>query len=175
MKCPRCQSQSIVKNGSIHNKKQKYACKDCRRQFVENPQNKNQVIPKKTVVLIEKLLLERLALAAIVRITGVSAKWLQDYVNEKYIQISQKVNVKKKRRGKLTIECDEMWSFVQNKNNRQWIWFALDIDTKEIVGVYIGTLSHLGAKQLWSSLPAVYRQCAIARTDFWQAYTDIFK
>ena len=89
MKCPRCQSQDIVKNGSIHNKKQKYACKDCGRQFVENPQNKNKVVSQETVILIDKLLLERLALEAIVRVTGVSSKWLQDYVNEKYSQINQ--------------------------------------------------------------------------------------
>jgi len=40
MKCPRCQSENIIRNGSIHNGKQKYECKECRRQFVENPQNK---------------------------------------------------------------------------------------------------------------------------------------
>jgi IS1 family transposase len=31
-----------------------------------------------------------------------------------------------------------MWSFVGNKNNKQWIGLALDVSTKEIVGVYIG-------------------------------------
>ena len=174
MKCPRCQSQDIVKNGSIHNKKQKYACKDCGRQFVENPQNKNKAVSQETIILIDKLLLERLALEAIVRVAGVSSKWLQDYVNEKYSQISQEVSVSKKPRSKLTIECDEMWSFVQNKTNKQWVWLALDIDTKEIVGAYIGTRSYQGAKQLWSSLPAVYRQCAVARTDFWKAYKQVF-
>ena len=69
MNCPKCNSQDIVKNGSIHTGKQKYACKDCGRQFVENPQNKNQPIPDETINIIEKLLLERLALAAIVRVT----------------------------------------------------------------------------------------------------------
>ena len=28
MNCPTCQSENIIKNGSIHNGKQKYACKD---------------------------------------------------------------------------------------------------------------------------------------------------
>ena len=104
MKCPRCYSQDIVKNGSIHTGKQKYACKDCGRQFVENPQNKNKVVSQETVIFIDKLLLERLSLEAIVRVTGVSSKWLQDYVNEKYAQISQEVSVSKKPQGKLTIE-----------------------------------------------------------------------
>ena len=112
MNCPKCSSQAIVKNGSIHTGKQKYSCKDCGRQFVENPQNKNQPIPDETINIIEKLLLERLALAAIVRVTGVSKRWLQNYVNKKYSEISQEVIVAKKQKGKLTIECDEMWSFV---------------------------------------------------------------
>jgi insertion element IS1 protein InsB len=36
------------------------------------------------------------------------------------------------------MQCDELWSFVDNKGNKQWIWLALDTDTREIVGVYIG-------------------------------------
>jgi IS1 family transposase len=40
MNCQDCDSIEIVKNGFIHNSKQKYLCKNCDRQFVENPQNK---------------------------------------------------------------------------------------------------------------------------------------
>jgi len=67
-----------------------------------------------------------------------------------------------------------MWSFVANKKNKQWIWLALDIETKEIVGVYIGERSRKGAEGLWKSLPALYRQCAMCYTDFWVAYDEIF-
>ena len=31
-----------------------------------------------------------------------------------------------------------MWSFVGSKGNKQWVWLSLDIETKEIVGVYVG-------------------------------------
>ena len=41
-------------------------------------------------------------------------------------------------KGKLTIQCDELWSFVNNKGNKQWVWLALDANTREIVGVYVG-------------------------------------
>jgi hypothetical protein len=54
--------------------------------------------------MIDKMLLERLALAAIARITGVSERWLQIYVNNKYEQIQQKVDVTQKKTGKLTIQ-----------------------------------------------------------------------
>lgn len=51
-----------------------------------------------TRVMIDKMLLERLALAAIARITGVSERWLQIYVNNKYEQIQQKVDVTQKKK-----------------------------------------------------------------------------
>ena len=67
-----------------------------------------------------------------------------------------------------------MWSFVQNKDNKQWLWFALDVESREIVGAYIGSRDHSGAEGLWNSLPPVYRQCAVCYTDFWAAYEEIF-
>jgi insertion element IS1 protein InsB len=78
----------------------------------------------------------------------------------------------KKRR--LTIQCDEIWSFVNDKENKQWIWLALDVDTREIIGVHVGDRSEQGARKLWAALPGVYRQCAVAYTDFWRAYALVF-
>ncbi len=82
MHCPSCDSDKVVKNGRIHNKKQRFICKICGRQFVENPTNK--IISQETKKQIDKLLLERISLAGIVRVTDVSARWLQNYVNKKY-------------------------------------------------------------------------------------------
>ena len=93
--CPICSSVRVVKNGSIHTGKQRFKCRDCGRQFVEDPAN--QPIPQTTRDLIDKLLLERLALAAIVRVTGVSERWLQMYVNQKYYQTPQQITVTPKK------------------------------------------------------------------------------
>lgn len=172
MICPRCGKNEIVKNGSLTNGKPKYKCKDCGRQFVENP--KKGRISDETKELIDKLLLERLPLAAIARVTGVSEQWLQSYVNKKYEEVKKEVEVSRKSKGRLTIECDELWSYVGNKGNKQWIWLAIDKDTGEIVGVAIGDRSRKTAEQLWNSLPGVYRQCAVSYTDFWEAYSMIF-
>jgi len=97
MKCPRCQSENIVRNGSIHNGKQKYACKECRRQFVENPENK--IISSETELFVEKLLLEKIPLAGICRVTGVSGQWLQNYVNNKYGSVPRQINVSNKKKA----------------------------------------------------------------------------
>jgi IS1 family transposase len=135
---------------------------------------RHQPISEDTRKLIDKLLLEKISLAGIVRATGVSPRWLQYYVNKKLGAVKREVEVKSKKKGKLTIQCDEMWSFVGNKGNKQWIWLAIDVLTKEIVGVYIGLIDKDGAQGLWNSLPAVYRQCAVSYTDFWSAYGIVF-
>lgn len=46
-----------------------------------------------------------------------------------------------------------LWTGIGNK---QWVWLALDADTREIVGVYIGARDKAAARQLWNSLPPVY-------------------
>lgn len=169
--CPRCGSQHIVKNGRIHNKKPKHKCQDCGRQFIENPTKK--YVDPTILNYIDKMLLEKISLAGIARVTGVSKKWLQDYVNALYSKVSQQLEVTSKLSGKLTIECDEAWSFVNCKAHKQWIWLALDANTREIVGTYIGNRSRESALKLWHSLPPVYRQCAVCYTDFWDAYQGV--
>ena len=63
----------------------------CGRQFVNNPQQKR--ISDDSKGLVDQLLLERVPLAGIVRVTGVSARWLQDYVNRKYEAQPQQVAI----------------------------------------------------------------------------------
>jgi transposase-like protein len=171
MLCPQCNSKKIVKNGRTHYGKQRFKCHNCGRQFVESPTR--QPINQSTRELIDKLLLERVSLAAIARVTEVSLRWLQYYVNQKYYQVPKSVEVTKKKPGRLMIQMDEMWSDVGSKANKQWIWLAIDATTREIVGVHIGDRSSQSAKQLWQSLPPVYRQCAMCYTDFWEGYEQV--
>ena len=172
--CPRCGSVHTVKNGSIHNGKPKRHCKDCERQFVVNPTNHSVSLERKQ--LIDKLLLERISLRGIVRVTGVSFSWLQNYVNCKFGSIPQQIKVSAKPKGRLTIECDEMCSFFVTRKNYsfiRYIWLAIDRDTREIVGCYIGDRTRKSARKLWDSLPGVYRQCAVAYTDYWESYKKV--
>lgn len=87
--CPNCSSEQTVKNGHIHNGKQRFKCQDCPkgyimplwyrfaygRQFIENPQKK--VVNQATRELIDRLLLELISLAGIARAVKVSERWLQ--------------------------------------------------------------------------------------------------
>jgi len=171
MNCPYCKSADIVKNGSNDVGTPKYLCKSCSRQFVEN--SKNPRITKEQKDLIDKLLLERLSMAGIARVVGVSERWLQTYVNQKFAAISQEIKVAVKMTLDLTIECDELWSFVGNSKQKQWVWLAIDRHSREIIGVHIGDRSADGAVALWNSIPEIYRQFAMVYTDFWEAYTSV--
>ena len=95
-RCPNCKSERVVKNGRIHNGKQNHKCRQCGRQFVENPQQK--IISPETKQLIDKLLLEKIPLAGIARVCDVSEPWLQQYVNQKYEATPQQVKVSSKKK-----------------------------------------------------------------------------
>jgi len=83
--------------------------------------------------------------------------------------VPRQVQVRPKAKGALTVQMDELWSFVDEKGNKQWVWLALDVKTREIVGCHIGDRSKESALALWQSMPAVYRQCAMLDTDHWEA------
>jgi hypothetical protein len=80
---------------------------------------RHQPISEATKELIDRLLLKKISLARIVRATGVLSPWLQYYVNKKLVAVKKEVEVKSKKKGKLTIQCDEMWLFVSSKDNKQ--------------------------------------------------------
>lgn len=96
--CPDCTSERTVKNGHIHTGKQRYLCRNCGRQFVENPTHK--VIDTATRELIDRLLLERLSMAGIARAVQVSEQWLQDYVSCKAAQTPTQATVSSKKKGR---------------------------------------------------------------------------
>jgi transposase-like protein len=96
---PNCGSHHTIKNGSIHNGKPKHQCKESGQPFVINPTNKT--VSDETKQLIDKLLLERISLRGIARVTGVRWSWLQNYVNNKFSQVPRQVKGTDKPKGKL--------------------------------------------------------------------------
>ena len=90
LKCPKCQSGVIKKNGTIHNGKQKYECLSCHRQFVENPENK--VVSDDTKERIRRALLERVSLEGLCRIFDVSMPWLLQFMEKIYEELPDDLN-----------------------------------------------------------------------------------
>jgi hypothetical protein len=59
----------------------------------------DRTIREETWRLVDKLLLEKIPLAGISRVSGVSERWLQEYVNRKYDGVRQVVEVTAKKGG----------------------------------------------------------------------------
>lgn len=71
------------------------------------------------------------------------------------------------------LELDELWSFVEKKDQECWLWIALCRRTRQIVAYTIADRSQEGAQSLREQVPKDYRRCA-TRSDFWLAYEGAF-
>lgn len=72
------------------------------------------------------------------------------------------------------LELDEVWSFVQKKANKRWLWLALCRRTRQIVAFVIGDRSVKTCRKLFLKLPEAYRRCR-SFSDFWEAYQKVWK
>jgi insertion element IS1 protein InsB len=97
MTCPTCGSHDISKNGTTRQGKQNDQCRDCGHQFVEDPQW--QPKSKDPFGLVNLLLLEKLPLAGIARVTQVCQSWLQRYLNDIYLKGVRTASVIPKAKG----------------------------------------------------------------------------
>jgi IS1 family transposase len=68
------------------------------------------------------------------------------------------------------IQLDEMWSFVQNKGNKQWIWLALNPQNRQIVAFHVGGRGKDDAQIFFDKIPEIFRNNAAFFSDYWQAY-----
>jgi IS1 family transposase len=129
--------------------------------------------------MVERLLCEKISLHGICRAVGVSLRWLMDFIVARFAALPDHLHVRPVAAprdvliGRLEVEADEMWSFVKQKANKQWVWIAMDKQTHQIIAFHVGDRSHESAKPLWTNLPAVYREQATFYTDQYAVYTGI--
>ena len=182
MICPYCNSSSVIKKGLNSQKtKQNYQCKDCKRKFVCNGQDWFVSDYEKTVI--DNLLKERISLRGICRVVSVSLRWLVLYSRKLYeaqpIDLGYKhQTLKVKEKGVLYLklhdcESDEMWSFVKEKKNKQWIWIALCAQTKQVIWFHVGGRGRKDAQLFWDGIPQIVKDQCVFHTDDWEAYKGV--
>jgi hypothetical protein len=153
--CPQCKALTIKKNGSIHNGKQKYECLSCHKQFVEGPQHKQ--ISNENKERIRRSLLERVSLEGICRIFDVSLTWLLAFMQETFEQLPDNLNATVVADNEefevVVLEADELWSYVGNKKNQQWLWLVMHSKSRQIVAFHVGDRSKTSGQALMAKLP----------------------
>jgi insertion element IS1 protein InsB len=68
----------------------------------------------------------------------------------------------------MKIQADEQWSFVQNKKNQRWLWYAIDSATGQILSFEFGRRTDEVCEKLLSNL----KDFTISKyfTDDWASY-----
>ena len=108
----------------------------------------NRVISEEQRTLVERLLCEKISLHGICRAVGVSIRWLMGFIVTRFAALPDHLHVlpvaapREVLIGRLEVEADEMWSFVTKKANKQWVWIAMDKQTRQIIAFHIGDRSH---------------------------------
>ncbi|MDQ3256830.1 MAG: IS1 family transposase [Acidobacteriota bacterium] len=160
LRCPPCGLSHIKKNGHTYYGKQNHQCPACGRQFVADSQR----VTADERERIQRLLLERLSLRGICRVMDVSLRWLLTFIAELYESLPDDLNVTPPGPSvghvkllRLRAEADEMWSFVGRKANKQWVWIAIDTETRQLIAFHVGDLTE------WKSdLPVGMSHCQVA-------------
>jgi IS1 family transposase len=58
----------------------------------------------------------------------------------------------------VTLELDELWSFVLKRANKRWVWVALCRATRQVVAYAVGDRSRATCQKLWAAIPEAYRR-----------------
>jgi insertion element IS1 protein InsB len=175
LRCPQCGLSHTKKNGHTHYRKQNYRCLRCGRQFVSDSQR----VGDDTRALVKRLLLERVSLRGICRVTGLSLTWLLQFIATLYAQLPDDLCARPTSpRGqvhllRLEAEVDELWSFVGKKTDKQWLWLAFDKESRQVLVFFVGDRSRESARRLWRRIPVAYRRRATFYSDDWEAYKGV--
>jgi IS1 family transposase/transposase-like protein len=159
--CPSCASRHVKKNGTTANKKQKYRCQACLRQFITSYTYQGCV--KFVRDLIVPMTLNSSGVRDIARVLRVSPNTVLKTIRERAAQVTEPRVAPRIR----DLEVDEMWSFIRRKSEQCWLWYGLNRATKRIAAYVLGRRTDDRCEQLIEKLGA----CQVANyyTDNWQS------
>jgi insertion element IS1 protein InsB len=160
--CPRCSRGNVIKHGTTRAGKQRYRCRRCRRQFITDYTNRGH--DPEVRRLIVPLSLNGCGIRDISRVLGVSTNTVLKLLRRHAARV---------RRPRLPdhiteLEIDEMWSFVGQKEQEAWLWYAFEPQSKQIVAWLVGKRTDRNCRRLLNQL----KSCRVLRfcTDEWKSY-----
>ena len=115
-------------------------------------------------------------LRGICRAVGVGLKWLLGFIVTCFEALPNPLNVQTIANHadvmiqRFEVEADEMASLVQNKANKQRIWLAMDVNTRQTIAFHVDDRSRKNARQWWGKIPKTYRRYATFHTDPYVVY-----
>lgn len=156
MKCTACESDLLKKNGHTRHGKQNYRCLECGKQMTEHAEA--TIITDQTKELIRRSLLEKVSLNGLCRIFDVSMPWLLDFIDAIIKSLPEDLNAQVTCNEDdeielAKLEVDELWSFVGNKKNDQWLWLVFHKNSRQVLAMQVGPRDKKTAELLFAKLP----------------------
>jgi insertion element IS1 protein InsB len=160
--CPRCLSVSIVKNGKTAQRKQRYLCKDCRRQFIRDYTNLGCVGAVRDLVV--PLTINGAGIRDIERVLFLSTNTILKTLLEAATPADDPAYPRRVH----DLEMNGFWSFVGAKRRQRRTWYGYDRQRRKVVAFVNERRTDAACRQLLQKLAG----CRIRRyhTDNWQSY-----
>jgi len=167
--CSSCNSNNIVMNGLTSAGKQKYRCRDCgcyrtlhTTQFY-TPERREEIL---------RSYKERASLRGTRRVYKVAVSTVLRWLEKKeLVPLSSTLSPAQEND---VIEYDKMWSFVQSKKNKQWLWLAVLRRNRQVVAFHFWKRDYLAFEELYDKVPLEFKKCK-STSDFWEAYDNLPK
>lgn len=131
--CPECKGIS-VKNGFQSNK-QRYKCKACNKRFQLTYTYK--AYNENTNDLITSLLKESCSVRGISRVINIATKT----VLSRILKISRQIKIPYFNKLGCKFELDEMFIKIANGKSQNWLTYAIEQKTKEVISFSVGSKS----------------------------------
>ncbi len=160
--CPSCSSRNIKKNGTTANRKQKYRCQECGRQFITNYTYRGCLSLLRDLVV--PMTMTSSGIRDIARVLSMSTQTVMKTIRERAARVAEpRVPPRIK-----DLEIDEFWSFIKKKSEQCWCWYGLNRATTRIAAYVLGRRTDESCRQLRSKLAG----CTVTHfyTDDWQSY-----
>jgi insertion element IS1 protein InsB len=131
MNCTKCNSSNSIRKG-LQNNKQRFYCKNCKKYFQSD--YRYQAYKSETNDFIKKLLKEGCGVRSISRILNISTKT----VLSRMLNISKQIKAPYFNKFGCKFEIDELFIKIANDKKQNWLIYAIEQKTKNVINFIIG-------------------------------------
>lgn len=163
--CPVCSSLNIKKNGINKQRKQRYQCRGCKKQFILK--YKYRAYLKYIRELVVPMCLNGSGIRDISRVLLISPTTVIKILKEQ----ADHLPPSKLPNRVADVEINEMWSFVEKKKNQCWLWLAYSAKHRQILGFSLGKRTDESLSKLLDKLDSI--QITRFYTDNWESYRNL--
>ncbi len=167
IKCPHCHNSNVVKNGKKSTGVQNFLCKNCGKQF--QAEYLYQGADPSIKPQLQSSLLHGSGIRDCYKIFGISPKTTLRYILEQ----GEKVKITPRQKKYKKVQIDELYSFVNQKGKKVWIFYVYAPETKEILAVTMGKRTEKQLRSLMTQLKCLNIEIEFYCTDGFKSFKKV--